>query len=896
MTEHRLTLKVRILFFALFPFLFLPLLTAEDAEQENAASAPARQGIRVVRKTICPRETTLYEFSNGLTLFVQRNDTGLATVRSYVKNTGSANEKEWLGTGISHLTEHIVCGGSTTKRGREETRIILERLGGKFNAFTGKELTGYYIDCSSEQLMPAVDLITDWMTRCAVDEDELQREKRVITQELTDAENEPENAAMELLMKTVYRENPYRHPVGGYLDLFAKLTRDDVKRFYETRYTPNNTIYYVAGRVKEEEVVARFLDIYKEIPRGIEAEPEPQTEPRQIAPREAVREMDGEMFRLMLAWPTVTLDHEDAYALDVLAVLLSGGASGRLDRKIQDGKKIGSSFSASSMTPSSVPGLFLIRSKMRPSEVESVQAAILDEIRQLSETAVTTEELDRAKKLTETSFVFGRETLSASADSCVFNYVITGDPNFDDRYLEGIRKVSPADISRVVRTYFNSNSRNRVLITPFEMAPVAVPQNQDVPDTAMDGFHTDNGLTILVKRVSALPMVTVQVYALGSALIDDEATAGRTSLLAAMLDKGSQNYTKTEVENYFDSIGGSLEFYAGRNTLACEMTVLKDDYKQAMGIMADLLLHPAFPEEEFQKAKKLQIDKINLRQDSPVGKLFTLFSDALPATTPYHIQLDGTPDTLKKLRLDDLRLLHRQMITPDRMVAAVVGDIDPSEAVSAVKSLLGELQKPSNSPSISFDRNNEFVELPDEHKTANIGTGLGIIAWPTVKISDEKEYAAITVLQAVLGGYGTPGGRLFEELRAEGLVYWLKVDQMTGPVPGYFYAAFQTAPDQINEIFDRIEKGVERIKGGDLPEDELTRVKERITAFHLLEMETIGSQAHQAALDDLYGFGYWYDADFAKRIDAVTRDDVIAAAQKYFSQPAKVSVSGNEKR
>jgi zinc protease len=885
------------LFLFLLPILsFLPTLTAQETYRSAEETRPPRE-LRVVCKTVYPRETTLYELSNGLTLFIRRTDGDLATVRAYIKNTGSVNERRFLGSGISHLTEHIVCGGSTIKRKEEETRQILDRLGGSFNAATGKFTTSYHIDCSTETVSTAIELMADWLTHCAVDPNEFAREKRVILQELADAENDPESIAGNLLLKTVYRENPCRHPIGGYLDLFLNLTRDDVKQFYDKHYTPNNTLFLVAGNVREEEIVGQLTHLYQDVPRGEELEPESYTEPQQIAPREAVRETAGQMFRLLLAWPTVSIDDADLCPLDVLAVLLAGGASGRLDRKLKDEKQLGFSYDATSVTPSSTPGFFLIRAETRPEELAAVQTAILDLLRQLSEVAVSNEELTRAKKITESEFIRSRETLAASSDMCVINYILTGNPDFDETYLEEIRKVSPADITRVARTYFRPERQNRVLIAPPGLSPTSITQTRNRPDSGIEGFHLQgNDLRVLAKRSSALPIVTVQIYALGGSLAESEETAGRCAMLAAMLDKGSEHYQKNTIENYFDSIGGEVSFYGGRNTLVAEMTVLKGDFKEALTVLADMFLRPGFPDNEFQKVKKNQQEKILSLQGSPTNTVFMLFSDVLPATTPYHLRIDGTAESIGKIRLDDLRRLHRQLLEPDRMIIAVFGDIDTEEAVYAVKERFSVVPRSGNPIPIPFDRSNRFVSQPDEHRRFESETGLGIIAWPTVSISNEKEYAALTVLQGVLGGYGAPGGRLFKELREAGLVYRLHFGQLTGPAPGYMYAFFETAPDKISEVFDRIEKGIEPVKGGDLPEDELNRVKEQIVAFRPRELETLADQAQHAALDDLYGLGYKYEQGFTRRIKDVSRDEVIAVAQKYLTRPAKVSISGNETR
>ena len=119
------------------------------------------------------------------------------------------------------------------------------------------------------------------------------------------------------------------------------------------------------------------------------------------------------------------------------------------------------------------------------------------------------------------------------------------------------------------------------------------------------------------------------------------------------------------------------------------------------------------------------------------------------------------------------------------MLIAVFGDISTADAASKAKELFQNLPKSSAPLSLPAGPDNQFVSEADEHVRIESPDGVGIMAWPTVSLTNEEEYAAILVLQSILGGHGTPGGRLFHSLREEGLVYRLQVGQRTGPAPGY---------------------------------------------------------------------------------------------------------------
>ncbi len=159
-----------------------------------------------------------------------------------------------------------------------------------------------------------------------------------------------------------------------------------------------------------------------------------------------------------------------------------------------------------------------------------------------------------------------------------------------------------------------------------------------------------------------------------------------------------------------------------------------------------------------------------------------------------------------------------------------------------------------------------------------------LLGYPAPSILDKKDYAAMTVLGAVMAGYRYPGGWLHNELRGAGLVYYVHAMPVTGPAPGYFEVIAQTRPDALQDVVARIQKNVERAKQGRIDEDEFRTAVERVIAMHAQENTTIADQAQQAAVDELYGLGYDYHKTFDARIKAVTLQDAVDVARKVLWQ------------
>jgi zinc protease len=170
-----------------------------------------------------------------------------------------------------------------------------------------------------------------------------------------------------------------------------------------------------------------------------------------------------------------------------------------------------------------------------------------------------------------------------------------------------------------------------------------------------------------------------------------------------------------------------------------------------------------------------------------------------------------------------------------------------------------------------------------------------MFGYPAPGILQKEDFAAMTVLGAIMAGYQYPGGWLHSELRGQGLVYGVHAAQMTGPVPGYFAILAQTRPDKLAEVVSRIEKNVDRAKQGRIGEDEFRVAADRVMALHAQEGTAIAEQAAQAALDELYGLGYDYHKSFDARVGAVTLEDVVRVAKKYFGNHVLVTSSPEKK-
>ncbi len=864
---------------------------AEAPPQPKPSDPPPGELPRYVSVRRLPDAVTLAKLSNGLTVIVQENRVApVATVRCYVNNTGSAFEGRHLGAGLSHVLEHVVAGGTTRNRTEKEIEAIIDRFGGATNAFTSSDMTAYYIDCPAKDVLTAVDLIADSMQHITFEPSEFERELKVVRRELADGEVDRRRVLWKMLGQTVYTRHPARHPTIGYLDVLNQTTNQTIIDFYRERYVPNNQVFVVVGDVDTAKILDAVARHWAGTPRGAETYVAMEEEPAQLAPREAVREMEGATYDMIYAWPTVELSHPDLFALDVAAYVLGEGDSSRLVRRLKYERGVVLSVNTASYTPHYVDGWFGVIVAAPPRTWQEAEEEILRQVYRLRDELVSPAELAKAKKQKAAELVFGQQTVQDMADSLGRNYLSAGDPLFDKRYVEGIAKVTAEQVRDVARRYFAPERLNRVIIAPPGGAPRPAAEAARGAEGEIRLVKLPNGLRVLVKRHAHRPMVNMQAYALGGSLVDTPATAGRAALVADMLDKGTARLSAAQIAEYFDSIGGQFSTTAGRNTIFASATVLREDFPRAAAVLAECFTRPTFPEAEFEQVKKLALGAIARRQADPQQEAFELFYDNLPEGSPYRIIRGGKMETVEPLTADDLRKYHAEFFVPGSMLVTVFGDVDPDEALRTVEEHFGGLE-PRRAEPISFKRPNAIPEDVVRHKQTAKQTGVVLLGYSGPSILDKEDHAAMTVLDAILSGYSYPGGWLHNELRGEGLVYFVHAFQVTGPAPGFFAVLSQTRPDAIDEVIGRVQKNVARAKEGKISEEEFRRAIDMIAALHAQENTTIAAQAQQAALDELYGLGYQYDKSFESRIRAVTLDDVVAAARKYFGNHVLVTTS-----
>lgn len=409
------------------------------------------------------RETIL---SNGLKVLTLENHKAPVVTFQVWYKVGSRNEPVGK-TGMSHILEHMMFKG-TKKYGPSELSKIIQKNGGNDNASTSMDYTNYFENIASDRIDISLDLESDRMSNLLIDPREFLLERDVVAEERRMRyEDDPQNTMYEELMAAAFRAHPYRWPVIGWMADIQSIKRDDLYNYYRTYYTPNNATIIVVGDFDTDKLLQKIESYFGIIPKGPSLPEYNFIEPPQIGERRVTVKKEAQLPYIAIAYHTPNLKDPDAYPLEVLSVILSGGKSSRLYESLVYKKQIALYSGGDYEGLSKDPHLFYLYASVAPGKkVEEVESALYEEIERLKNEPVTDRELEKAKNQIEASFIMGQDSIFYQG-MLLGRYEIMGDWRLKDRYLDGIRKVTKEDIQRVAKKYFTEDNRTVGILIPL---------------------------------------------------------------------------------------------------------------------------------------------------------------------------------------------------------------------------------------------------------------------------------------------------------------------------------------------------------------------------------------------------------------------------------------------
>lgn len=430
----------RLKYFYLLCFLFGGILAFTAFGEEN------------LEKSSVLHPFTKTTLDNGLTIIVKEvHTTPLATVDIWV-GTGAIHETPEE-AGISHFFEHMLFKGTTT-RGVGQISREIQAVGGYLNAATSLDTTHYYVVVPSEAIHLALDVEADAIRNSVFDPEEIEKERQVILEEMRLKEDNPQKKLGWLAYRAAFAGTPYTNDVLGTPESLAKISRETFLQYHQKRYLPNNMVVTVVGDVNTDEIIQTVKRLFGDLKPGVlPSIPEIETTPLDKVKR-IEQPMGVDQNYIYMSFPGPSFNHPDTPVLSVLGVILGGGKSSRLYQELREEKKlvntIGSGYQAFQRT-----GMFAVYAESREDNVDIIEKAVAESLKQIADQGVSEAELKRAKILTQSYLAYELETNAGKAE-LLGEFAVGGSLEDLLRYESQLNKVSMTDIQRVAAKYLTA--------------------------------------------------------------------------------------------------------------------------------------------------------------------------------------------------------------------------------------------------------------------------------------------------------------------------------------------------------------------------------------------------------------------------------------------------------
>ena len=394
------------------------------------------------------KQTTL---DNGLTIISERMEhVRSASVGIWVRS-GSRHEAASL-NGISHFIEHTLFKGTRNRTSRE-IAVESDAIGGHVDAFTSREVASYYVKVLDEHLPRAFDLLADLVTSPLFADEELDRERNVVTEEIKMVEDTPDDLVHEVFVANFWPDHPLGRSILGTVDTLATFNHDAVTNYFSDVYAPRNLVVAGAGNLDHDrfvDMVGHYLSGLKDRPVNLKA-----SAPLH-ASRRIILDKDLEQAHLLLGTCCPSMTSADRYTVHVLNVILGGGMSSRLFQTIREERGLAYAV-YSGVNAYTDAGYLSVYAATSPAQLTDVIKLSIEEFNKLKQEPVSELELQRAKDQLKVSIMLSLESTSARMSNLARQEIFFGRQFTLDEILQRIDNVTIADVQRVAGEIFSGD-------------------------------------------------------------------------------------------------------------------------------------------------------------------------------------------------------------------------------------------------------------------------------------------------------------------------------------------------------------------------------------------------------------------------------------------------------
>ena len=837
-----------------------------------------------------------FVLDNGLTLIVHEDHKAPVAAFNIWYHVGSKNEKPGK-TGFAHLFEHLMFNGS--EHYNKDYFQLMESIGATdLNGTTNEDRTNYFETFPVSALDKVLWAESDRMGYLlgVIDSARLNEQRGVVQNEKRQGENQPYAIADELTVKSTYPTgHPYSWTVIGSMEDLNAASLDDVKEWFKKYYGPNNAIVVIAGDVNTNEVVEKVKHYFGDIPASPPIAKHTAWVTKMTGRHYQVAQDRVPQARLQKTWNIPGYGTKEGTYLELLRSILADGKTSRLYKRLVYDDQLTSNVYAYTAQREIGGQLFIVADAKPGIELSRVESIIDEELQKVLQNGVTPAELERAKTRQFSNFVKGLERIGGfggKSDVLAQNETFSGSADHYKQVLKWMKEATAADIKKQAADWI-SDGDYVLQILPFgEFKNSASSLNRNeqpalgkevvvqFPETKQ--FKLSNGLNVYLVERNSVPVVNMSLMVNAGYSADQKDLAGLASMVGKMMKEGTATRSSLQISDQADNMGASIYSYSDLDNSYLDLSALKTHFDNSLNLYADILLHPSFPQKDFERVQKEQILNIKQEEAQPFAMGLRVLPELLYGKDHAYSNPftgSGTEASVSKMTRNDLLAFHKSWYAPNNATLVVVGDVKENELKNKLEAKLGSWkiasvpQKNIRDVAIAEKPVVYIMDKPEAQQSI-------ILAAEISTTGSDKDYESIKMMNRILGGEFT--SRVNMNLRED--KHWsygsgsVNVDAKG---PGFFavYAPVQT--DKTKESIIELQKELtDYIASKPATAEEFSKVKVNSVMQLPGIWETNWSVMSSLKESINYGRGSEYLKTYPALLQNMTLDQVQKAAGK----------------
>jgi zinc protease len=876
----------------------LLLSGCQEPNQSNTSATAAVAQQQLPEVAISYDSFTL---DNGLRVIVHTDRKAPIVAVNVWYAVGSKDEKPGQ-TGFAHLFEHLMFNG--TENYDDEFFGPFERAGATDqNGTTNNDRTNYFQNVPTPALDMALWMESDRMGHLlgAVTQAKLDEQRGVVQNEKRQGESQPYGRAFSFIASETFPAgHPYSWSVIGSMEDLEAASLDDVHQWFNDYYGAANAVVVLAGDIDVETAKTKMNHYFGHIPAGKPLQKLDAWVAKRTGTKRATMEDNVPAERIYKIWNTAEMGTTDAEYLTLLNDILAGGKNSRLYQRLVYDLQIASSVFAFQYDRV-LAGQFFVVADAKPGiEMSQIEAIIDEEVARILAEGPTQAELDRVRFSNVASFVRGAERIGGfggKSDILAAGEVYQGNPGAYRQSLEVLRNATPADVQAAAQRWLDDGAfvLNVVPQPKFTTAEAKADRSKlpevgelpqlDLPE--LNQFSLSNGLEVYLAERHDVPTVQMQLVIDSGYAADQNAKLGAASFTMAMLTEGTSSRDALELNLELDTLGTNLNAGASLDTATIAMDSLSTNLAASLDIFADVLMNPAFKQEEIDRRRGLWMETIKREKASPQSQALRILPGLMfSADHAYNAPLtgSGTEASINSLTRDDLINHHATWLRPDNARLVIVGATSEAEIKPLLEQALSAWTAPAASkPTKQFPE----VTAPATARVFLIdqpgSPQAMIIAGQFAPTSAVAEADAFDVMNTIIGGSFT--SRINMNLREDkGWSYGARTSWFGADAAGLLLAV---APVQADKAKESVQELLAEFNGymADKPAtaDELAKTKANKTARLPGAYETKSALLRSVVSTLNKGKDMAWLESYGERIDALELETIQASAKQYLT-------------